>query len=139
MVLNFAVMYNAFGSEVTVIVPDEQLLKNEDSDIAAEMSKDMAGQRHTTSCSRERAEHVKDDKNSITITLSGGKELSSDAVLFATGRRPNTENLGLEHTDISLTDSGAINVNSHLQTDVENVYALGDVKGGAQFTYTVIR
>lgn len=133
--LEFAVMYNAFGSEVTVIVPDEQLLKNEDSDIAAEMSKDMADS-GIHFLFGERAEHVKDDKNSITITLSGGKELSSDAVLFATGRRPNTENLGLEHTDISLTDSGAINVNSHLQTDVENVYALGDVKGGAQFTYT---
>ena len=65
-------MYNAFGSEVTVIVPDEQLLKNEDSDIAAEMSKDMADS-GIHFLFGERAEHVKDDKNSITINYPAEK------------------------------------------------------------------
>ena len=53
----------------------------------------------------------------------------------ATGRKPNTENLGLENTGIQLTDRGAIKVDNHLQTTVPNIWAIGDVKGGLQFTY----
>ena len=56
--------------------------------------------------------------------------------MFATGRKPNTEGLGLENTSVKVNDKGAIEVNDHLETSVENIFALGDVKGGMQFTYT---
>ncbi len=61
--------------------------------------------------------------------------VSADKVLVAAGRHPVTENLGLENTDIQLTDQGAIKVDPHLHTTVSNVWAIGDVKGGPQFTY----
>lgn len=61
--------------------------------------------------------------------------LESDRILVATGRKPNTEGLGLENTNIKLTDRGAIEVDDHLQTSVDNVWAIGEVKGGLQFTY----
>lgn len=61
--------------------------------------------------------------------------LESDRILVATGRKPNTEGLGLENTNIRLTDRGAIEVDDHLQTSVDNVWAIGEVKGGLQFTY----
>lgn len=52
------------------------------------------------------------------------------------GRKPATEDLGLENTDITVTDRGAISVDDYCQTSVEGVYAVGDVTGGPQFTYT---
>lgn len=54
---------------------------------------------------------------------------------MATGRKPNIENLGLENTAIEVTDRGAIKVDDFLRTTVDNVWAIGDVKGGLQFTY----
>ena len=54
--------------------------------------------------------------------------------MLATGRQPNTD-LGLENTDVEIGERGEIKVNQNLQTNVPNVYALGDVKGGMQFTY----
>ena len=62
-------------------------------------------------------------------------ELGFDALLHATGRRANTENLGLENTDIKVNERGFIEVDDYCQTNVENVFAVGDVNGGLQFTY----
>lgn len=55
--------------------------------------------------------------------------------MVATGRKPVTEGLGLENTDIKLDERGAIKVDDYLRTTAENVWAIGDVKGGPQFTY----
>ncbi len=55
--------------------------------------------------------------------------------MAATGRKANTASLGLENTDVKLTDRGAIAVDEYLRTDAENIWAIGDVKGGLQFTY----
>lgn len=61
--------------------------------------------------------------------------MSFDAVLYATGRKSNITDLGLENTDIVVTDHGAIEVDDYCETSVPNVYAVGDVNGGLQFTY----
>lgn len=69
------------------------------------------------------------EKDGVTTTTV------ADRILVATGRKPNTEDLGIENTDIELTDRGTIMVDDYLRTNVENVWAIGDVKGGPQFTY----
>ena len=61
--------------------------------------------------------------------------VKADKLLVATGRKPVTEGLGLENTDIELDERGAIKVDDYLRTTAENVWAIGDVKGGPQFTY----
>ncbi len=61
--------------------------------------------------------------------------ISADTVLIATGRKPNTKNLGLENAGVELTKQGGIKVDEHLKTTVPNIYAMGDVTGGLQFTY----
>src|SRR5699024_5751978 len=71
----------------------------------------------------------------INVTLSTGDELTSHAILLATGRKSNVDNLGLENTTVALTDDKAIQVNNHSETTEANIWALGDVKGGMQFTY----
>ena len=134
--LEFAAMYNAFGSEVSVIVPDDEILKDEDSDIRREITNDMKESGINFIFGEHVEKVVDEDTSKITVTLSGGREFTSNAILFATGRKANTEGLGIENTTARLTDKGDIKVNHHLQTDAENIYAMGDVKGGMQFTYT---
>ncbi|WP_249872176.1 FAD-containing oxidoreductase [Oceanobacillus saliphilus] len=133
--LEYASMYHRFGSKVTVITPDEELMPNEDREIAAEVQKEL-DKKGIRFYFNSRAEKITDEANEkVTLTLSNGETVRADAVLLATGRKPNVENLGLENTGIELTEEGAIKVNEHLETTVNHVWALGDVKGGMQFTY----
>ena len=133
--LEFATMYNAFGATVNIIVPDDGILKNEDKEIKDEITRDMK-ESGINFIFGKKAEKVADNGSDITVSLSGGEAVTSNAVLFATGRKANTEGLGLENTKIDTDDRGAIVVDEHLQTSVDNIYAVGDVKGGMQFTYT---
>ncbi|WP_087973246.1 FAD-containing oxidoreductase [Oceanobacillus rekensis] len=133
--LEYASMYQNFGSEVTVITPDDELLPNEDPEIAAEVQKIMEekGIRFLYGAKAEEIEENNDDL--VTLPLSNGEKVTANVVLLATGRKPNVENLGLDNTSIELTEGGAIKVNDHLETTVDNIWALGDVRGGMQFTY----
>lgn len=63
------------------------------------------------------------------------EELHVDAVLLATGRKPNVDGLNLEAAGVKLNERGAIQVDAHLRTSVSHIWALGDVKSGLQFTY----
>lgn len=133
--LESASMYRHFGSEVIVISPDDILLPDEDEEIAKEVLKVMEEQK-IQFIFGERAEKVKEvEARGIQLILSNGESVDADAVLVATGRKPNTENLGLENTSIELEENGGIKVDKHLKTNVENVWAMGDVRGGLQFTY----
>jgi len=132
--LEFASIYQNFGSEVTVITPEEKLLSNEDPEIAEEVEK-VLKDKGARFIYGEKAVELKENEHEVTVTLSNDEQVTANAVLLATGRKPNVENLGLENSSIELTDDGAIKVNDHLETTVNNVWALGDVRGGMQFTY----
>lgn len=133
--LEFASMYHQFGSEVTVISPDEAIMPEEDEEIVKEVQQTMED-KGIQFIFGVRAERVKEDgAKRITITLSNEKTIEADAILMATGRKPNTEGLGLENTSIELEENGGIKVNKHLETTVRNIWAMGDVRGGMQFTY----
>ena len=70
----------------------------------------------------------------VTAVLSNGERIDSDAVLYATGRVPNTQGLGLEAAGVALTDTGAIEVDAHYRSSVPSVYAIGDVSTRMQLT-----
>ena len=81
---------------------------------------------------------VLEDNGRASVTVKVGDtvtKLSADAVLVATGRRPNTAGLGLEAAGVELNARGGVAVNEHMQTSVPHIYAMGDVAGGLQFTY----
>lgn len=133
--LEYASMYQNFGSEVTLITPEEELIPHEDREIAAEVQKVLEDKGIHFKFGAKAEEIEENNKDEVTLTLSNREQVTANAVLLATGRKPNVENLGLDNTSIELTEEGAIKVNDHLETTVNNVYALGDVKGGMQFTY----
>ncbi|QKY68321.1 FAD-containing oxidoreductase [Lentibacillus sp. CBA3610] len=133
--LEYASMYRNFGSDVTVITPEEKLLSDEDSDIAEEIEKEFQN-KGINIINGTKAEKIEENnEDDVTLTLSNNDQVTANAVLLATGRKPNTESLGLENTSIELTEDGAIKVGDNLETTTDNVWALGDVRGGFQFTY----
>ncbi|KRM21859.1 MAG: FAD-dependent oxidoreductase [Lactobacillus kefiranofaciens] len=131
--LEFASMFAQYGSQVTVLDLHEQFLPREDDDIATAIKHDFEdrGVKFELGVKIKRIdqETVYYEKNDTE------QSIAADRILVATGREPNTAKLGLENTGIELTDRGAIKVDDHLKTTVDNVWAIGDVKGGLQFTY----
>ena len=135
--LEFASMFAKYGSKVTVLDHNKEFLAREDEDISNAVRKDMedAGIKFELGADIEKITDETTDAK-VTYQINGKtKTINADRILVATGRKPNTENLGLENTAIETTDRGAIKVDDFLRTTVDNVWAIGDVKGGLQFTY----
>ena len=129
--LEFASMYASFGSQVTVLEGSSALISREDRDIAASV-KETLEKKGITFYLNARVQSVKEDTVVYQDTVSGEMhELEADAVLLATGRRPNTGGLNLELAGVKMNEKGAIVVNDRLQTTNPNIRAIGDVKGGA--------
>jgi pyruvate/2-oxoglutarate dehydrogenase complex dihydrolipoamide dehydrogenase (E3) component len=129
--LEFAQLFRRFGSKVTVVHRGDQLLPREDPDIASAvadiLTEDGIDVRLNT------------DTKSITRTANGRVELSGEIagshLLVATGRTPNTDDLGVAAAGIALDAHGFIKANDRLETTASGVYVIGDVKGGPAFTH----
>lgn len=135
--LEFASIYSKFGSEVTVLEGSSQFIPKEDRDIAKLVKETLEKQNITIKLNAQVRE-FRDDNNKAIVTYSMDEvlhELEVDAILLATGRKPHVEGLKLENAGVELDDRGAIKVDQSLRTTVPHIWALGDVKGGAQFTY----
>lgn len=136
--LEFASIYASFGSIVTVLQDQPTFLPREDTEIAAEILKDLTARGIEFHFGVKVNTFSEDaDKTVIKFTSETGheQELCADAVLISTGRRPQVKELNPEAAGIRLTSQGAIEVNQHLQTSNPDIFAMGDVKGGLQFTY----
>jgi dihydrolipoamide dehydrogenase len=130
--------YSTAGTDVHFIVRSE-LIRREDREIKAEFRK-VFSQNNTLheGFVPEKVRH-KDGVFSVQIRGKDGSEktLEAEALLVATGIIPNTDRLGLEHTDIALDADGFISVGGQLQTTVPGVYAMGDCNGNYFFRHTV--
>ena len=137
--LEFASMYASFGSQVTVLESYPELIAREDRDIAASV-KETLEKKGIVFRMNAKVQSVNrvEDKAIVTFADSQTSEvfvLEADAVLLATGRRPNTKDLNLEMAGVEVDVRGAIIVDEYLKTTNPNIRAVGDVKGGLQFTY----
>jgi pyruvate/2-oxoglutarate dehydrogenase complex dihydrolipoamide dehydrogenase (E3) component len=136
--LEYGQMFRRFGSRITILERTDRLLPREDDDVCETLT-DMftkAGIDVFTNASVLKYENIGEFSIMAIIERNGRQEhIHCTHVLVATGRQPQTQKLGLENTDIKLDGHGHIKVNEFLETDVEHVYALGDVKGGPAFTH----
>ncbi len=135
--LEFGQMFRRFGSRVTLVHRGERLLNREDPDVAEELQKalEAEGMRFVLNANRTR---VAKQNGEISVTVDGGQgpaTLRGSHLLLATGRRPNTDDLGLDQAGVELDPRGFIQVNGRLETNVPGIWALGDVKGGPAFTH----
>jgi pyruvate/2-oxoglutarate dehydrogenase complex dihydrolipoamide dehydrogenase (E3) component len=135
--LEFGQMFRRFGSRVTVVHRDEHILPREDADVTDELRRalEAEGIRFVLSARTTRVE--KQDGQVVLNVEAGGttEAVGGSHLLVATGRRPNTDDLGLEKAGVGITGPGFVRVNNRLQTNVPGIWALGDVKGGPAFTH----
>ncbi|NQU45129.1 dihydrolipoyl dehydrogenase [bacterium] len=123
----FACMMAEFGVQVTVVEMLPRLVPEMDGDLAKELLKVF--KKRGIACHLEtKVEDLKEKKNGVEAVLSNGEKLAIDRVLVATGRRPNSENLGLDTAGIA-TQRGFITVNERMETNVPGHYAIGDLNG----------
>ena len=135
--LEFGQMFRRFGSRVTVVDFAEQVLPHEDADVARELQRalEAEGIRFRLGARTTRVER---HNGQVALRLEdgdGAESVAGSHLLVATGRRPNTDDLGLETTGVQTTPQGFIRVNSRLETNVPGIWALGDVNGGPAFTH----
>ncbi|MBB4287284.1 glutathione-disulfide reductase [Roseospira goensis] len=137
--VEFAGIFNALGSRVTEVIRAGQILRGFDEDVrdtlAAEMEK--KGIRIRRECQIRSIE--KRDDGSLSLLTDQGEEIEADAVMYATGRAPNTAGLGLEHAGVRLTKGGAVEVDQWNRTNVESIYAIGDVTDRVNLTPVAIK
>ena len=136
--LEFTSTYSLFGSKVTVFGDNNKFLPRDDEDIAGLVKAELETQGAEFRLGVKVKKFVEDaDGVNIYFENEEGKEevRKFSAVLVATGRRPDTAELKLEKAGVGLGERGEIKVNDRLETNVANIYALGDVHGGLQFTY----
>jgi dihydrolipoamide dehydrogenase len=127
----FADVFNAFGTKVTIIEVLPRILPLEDEDSSAEVARSFK-KRGIDVFAGAKLSGAKVGKDSVTLTVeAGGKkeEITVEKVLVAAGRAPNVENVGLKEAGVQLTDRGFIKVNDKLETTAKGVYAIGDVAG----------
>lgn len=132
--LEFASMYASFGAQVTVLQDGEAFIPREDADMADEIRL-LLEKQGVSFALGARIDSV-GGNGTVRYTQGGeAREAMADAVLVATGRRPNTDGLNLPSSGIQTTPRGAIQVDELMRTSAPGVWAMGDVAGGLQFTY----
>jgi len=136
--LEFAQMYRRFGSKVTVVEMSNRLIAREDEDVSAEIRSILEREGIAV---RTGAKCIALEKGSSGVRVQVDcdeepKFVDGTHLLLAVGRRPNTDDLGLERAGIATDDRGYIRVDDQLRTNVDGIWALGDCNGRGAFTHT---
>ncbi len=136
--LEFACIFNGLGVDVHVIYRGEQVLRGFDDDLRDGLADAMRERGIDITLNTDVAEVVAKD-GSYTVVLSSGEKVDAGAVMYATGRVPNTSGLGLEEAGVKTGSRGQVVVDETGRTSVENIYAVGDVTFEVQLTPVAIR
>jgi pyruvate/2-oxoglutarate dehydrogenase complex dihydrolipoamide dehydrogenase (E3) component len=135
--LEFGQMYRRFGSEVTVVEIGPRLVPREDEDVSSAIADILTKEGITIRLNAKCLRVAKQSADVVmTIDCDGTSQLHGSHLLIATGRRPNTDDLGLERAGVKLDARGFIIVDDELRTSVPGIWALGDCNGRGAFTHT---
>ncbi len=135
----FAGIFHQFGSQVTIVNRSDTILRGYDEQLRdrllqISLAKGIDFKFNSTFNAIEKC-----DDSSLKIDMGGCDDIAADEILFAIGRRPNVEGLGLEAAGVELGDNGEIKVDADNRTNVPSIYALGDVTDRVQLTPVAIR
>ncbi|EOR93319.1 PF00070 family, FAD-dependent NAD(P)-disulfide oxidoreductase [Arcticibacter svalbardensis MN12-7] len=132
--LEFGQMYRRFGSQVTIVEQGERILVKEDEDVSHTVLEFLQQEGIRVIC-KSGVTKIDNQEDYLLVSLKDGQELPVSHLLVAAGRTPNTSDLNLEKAGVIVTKKGHIQVNEFLETSAEGIYAIGDIKGGPQFTH----
>jgi len=136
--LEMSQFYRRMGAQVTVVHTADQIAEHEDRDVAEALQHVLEGE-GIRFLLEHRAKRFSRTATGVRTTLEvGGKEqaIESSHLFLATGRRPNTDDLGLDTVGVAVSDNGIVEVNERLATSVAGIWAAGDIRGGPMFTHT---
>ncbi|MBU1853528.1 MAG: dihydrolipoyl dehydrogenase [Candidatus Omnitrophica bacterium] len=133
----FASIFRTFGSKITIVEMMSQLLPNEDGEIARKLEQ-VFRKRGIDIFTGTKVERIEKDAGGIKAVLSNGETLSGEKTLICVGRSPNSKGLGIENISLEC-DRGWIKVDKHFRTNINNIYAAGDVKGGILLAHVASR
>lgn len=131
-------VYASFGSSVSIVESSSEILAGADSDLVKPcQTRAEAKFAHVHVSCTVRSMATKGKKIAVTMVTESGEEkiMSYDSVLVSVGRRANTDTMALDNTDIRLDDNGCIAIDDQCQTNVPNIFAIGDVAGGIQLAH----
>ncbi|MGH1485913.1 MAG: glutathione-disulfide reductase, partial [Cellvibrionaceae bacterium] len=132
--VEFAGIFNGLGSEAHLLYRGDLFLRGFDQDIREFTAEEMRKKGVNLHFNTNITEIQKQADGTLLATLTDGSTVITDAIMYATGRKPKTENIGLENTAIQLAKNGAIKVNEDFQTDEASIYAVGDAIDRVQLT-----
>ncbi|KKW92722.1 glutathione-disulfide reductase [Sphingobium chungbukense] len=135
----FAGIFHQFGSHVTIVNRSNTLLRGYDEQIRDRLLQisTMKGINFRFNAEMEKIE--KNEDGTLCVRFKSGDPIACDLLVFATGRKPDVDGLGLENAGVELNDKGAIKVDDHSRTSCESIYAVGDVTDRMQLTPVAIR
>ena len=135
--LEFAGIFASFGANVTLIYRGKNILRGFDSDISKLITEELKKLKINLHTETE-ITSVSKTSSGLLTKLSNGKEVNSDEVMYATGRVPNTRDLGLENVGIETGSIGQIMVDDNNETNIKNIFAIGDVTNRINLTPVAI-
>jgi len=130
----FANIFSSFGSKVTIIEILPRILSTEDEDVSKIIDAEFR-QKGIKIFTDSKVESFKKSGKNYVCTISSGEKISAEKILLSVGRKPNSAGIGLERAGVEVDDRGYIKVDSHLRTNVEGIYAIGDITGGLQLAH----
>ena len=131
--VEFAGIFHGYGSQVSQLYRGPLFMRGFDDDVRKFLAREMENQGVDLRFNTD-PERISKNGEGLQIGLAGGETLQADCVLYATGRNPNTTGLGLSDLGVALSWHGEIVVDENLRTNIENIYAIGDVTGGLGLT-----
>ena len=131
--VEFAGIFNGLGTQVTQLYRGPLFLRGFDHDIRAHAASEIAKSGVNLRFEVD-VQSIVESGDGLELELSDGSSITVDAVLYATGRKPHLDGLGLENVDVELSESGTIVVDDHFRTTTPSIFALGDVIGGMELT-----
>jgi mycothione reductase len=127
-------VFGSLGSDVTYVMRGDAMLRDQDHDISARMT-EIYGRRYPTHRNAELVGVERDADGDVVLRLGDGTALRGDRLLIATGRIPNGDELGVDATGVALDDSGYVISDTYGRTNVEGVWALGDITNPVQLKH----
>jgi glutathione reductase (NADPH) len=131
--VEFAGIFNGLGAQTTQLYRGPLFLRGFDADIRAHAAQEIR-KRGVDLRFEVNVQTITPDGENLKVRLTDGSELQADAVLYATGRKPNLEDLGLENVNVRVSEHGAVTVDEAFCTSEPTIFALGDVTGGIELT-----
>jgi glutathione reductase (NADPH) len=132
--VEFAGIFNGLGAQTTQLYRGDLFLRGFDQDVREFAAKEIAASGVDLRFNSDISRIDKQADGRLIATLNDGSELAADAILYATGRKPHLQDLGLENVNVELNDNGTVKVNEQFQTSEPSIFALGDVTGGMELT-----